>query len=70
MSRLGVSTFYTREKNLKIIAEHYKRNPNLTRTQVNMLSKFKAFKHLRGKSYPLCGCLRCHALHLINRGEL
>lgn len=63
--KLGVRTTFSREKNLEIIFEQYKRNPELTIQQVNALSRFKAFKHVKGLIYPLCKCLRCMALYYL-----
>ena len=68
MSKLGVSTFYTRERNLAIIREKYKRNPNRTRAQVNFLARFPNFHHKKGLNYRTgCRCLRCEGLEMIDR---
>jgi hypothetical protein len=65
MGKLGVSLNFNREKNLAIIKEKYLENPILTKAQVNFLSRFPCFGHIKGKEFPECKCLRCEGLKLI-----
>lgn len=65
MGHLGISTKYTREKNLSIILEQYKQDPKTTLSRINFLAHFSWINHSKGLVYPLCTCLRCHALYLI-----
>ena len=65
MGRLGVSTKYSREMNLRIIENKYRRYPDITIAQVRNLRRFPAFSHIKGAKWPKCQCLACHALAIL-----
>lgn len=65
MGSLGVSQVFSKERNIQIILEQQKKNPQLTAMQVNYLSRFTWVRHTKGLSYPLCKCLRCEGLNAI-----
>jgi hypothetical protein len=69
MSGLGINERFSRAKNLEIILEHYRQNPQLTKQQVNYLSRFTWINHKKGLSYPLCNCLRCEGLNAISNAN-
>jgi hypothetical protein len=58
---------FSEERNLEIIAEHYRQNPDKAIAQVNFLSHFPWVGHIKGAKFPDCQCLRCKGLNLINR---
>lgn len=69
MGHLGVSLAFSREQNLEIIKQKFMENPAQTKAQVNFLSRFPAFGHIKGKEFPECQCLRCEGLKLIRELE-
>lgn len=64
---LGVSTSFSRGRNLEIITEHWKADPKLTRAQTNFLKHFPSFEHQKG--VDACSCLGCDGIKLLNRLE-
>lgn len=67
MSGLGVSIRFSREKNLSIILEKYKIQPDLTVKQIRFLLRFTWISHKKGLNYPECTCLGCHALNELSK---
>lgn len=65
MGHLGVSTVYSRQRNLQIIKDRYSKNPATTIQQVNFLRRFPAFGHKKGLQWPDCRCLACEALDML-----
>jgi len=69
MGHLGVSIAFSREKNLKIIEQQFRKDPQATKSMVNYLSRFTWVRHKKGSDYPDCKCLRCEGMNLIKQLE-